>query len=234
LLYFFVSLGLRKKINKSFWYLIALQGSLHFIIIGEKIFYNGDLGTPRYAIVTQAFSVMLLAISVILILNTLSLFNVRGNLPTLSVAVVIGLLLLRETIPTAQAASSNFRLVAENKRIGSEEFQEEIMRINADLVSTKYHSIVIQVDNVWNYEPAYAISQYLEFYGGGSPKFLNVTSFPVGPGLETELLKQLNDYSKSGSASWKIEPKNLLKPEKNVYCITFNGAQKDSKICDNK
>lgn len=234
LLYFFVSWGLQRKWHKSFWYIIALQGTLHLIIIGEKIFYNAEMGNLRYAVITQIASLLLIAVSTILVLNVATLVvGSRGYLVNTAVVSLFGLLLLRETIPAAQLGKSNFDLVAENARVGNQYFQNQIAKITQDISETKYDAIVIQISYVWDYEPAYALSQYLEFYGGELPKYLNVVPFPVGPGPETSMLATLNDIAENGEPKWMIEPKKSLVKENNKYCITLNNAPKDSNICDN-
>ena len=234
LLYFFVSWGLQKKWHTSFWYIIALQGTLHLIIIAEKIFYNAEMGNLRYAVMTQIASLLLIAVSIILVLNVATLvIGSRGYLLNIGVVLLFGLLLLRETIPSAQLGKSNFDLVAENARLSNQYFQNQITKIREDISRTKYDAIVIQISYVWDYEPAYALSQYLEFYGGELPKYLNVVPFPVGPGSETSMLATLNDIAENGEPKWMIEPKKSLEKAENKYCITLNNAPKDTNICDN-
>jgi hypothetical protein len=233
LIYFIVAKVLRKRLHRSFWYILILEGNLHVLIISEKIFYNSDFGNLRYAIITQISSLLLLAVSIILVLNTLLLINSSRYFFNAGVVIVFGLLLLREIIPTAQQIKANFELVTENARVGTEGWQNLLTDIRDDLLKTKVDAIVIQINNVWDFEPAYAFSQYLEFYGDGLPKYLNVTSFSVGPGLETELLRQLNDYAKYGNSTWMIEPNNSLAIEKVNYCVAWSKGPKDTTICDN-
>jgi hypothetical protein len=234
LLYFFVSWGLQKKWHKSFWYIIALQGTLHFMTICEKIFYNAEFGNLRYTVITQISSLLLTAVSIILLLNAATLIiGSQGNLFNTGLVLVFGLLLLREVIPAAQLAKSNFDLVAEESRLSSQFFQNQITKIRGDISKNKYDAIVIQISYVWDYEPAYALSQYVEFYGGELPKYLNVVPFAVGPGIETSLLASLNSIAENGSSSWMIEPKKSLENANNRYCVTLNNAAKDTSICDN-
>jgi hypothetical protein len=149
------------------------------------------------------------------------------------VALIFGLLLLRETIPVAQLAKSNFDLVAENARSGTQLFQNQIDQIRNDLSANEYDAIVIQVNWIWDYEPAYAVSEYLEFYDSELPKYLNVIPFEVNPGEHTYLLESLNNIAEYGSAGWMIEPKSSLENATNRYCVTLNNATKDTNICDN-
>jgi hypothetical protein len=233
-LYFVVSWLKTKKWHRSFWYMIALQGTLHFMIISEKIFYNSGINNLRYAVITQIASLLLIAVSIILILNVIHLlFGTPRYLLTSIIILVFSLLLLRETVPATQLAKSNFDLVAKNARLGGEYFQGLISKTVQDISTTKYDSIVIQISYVWDYEPAYALSQYLEFYGGDLPKYLNIIPFSVAPGIETSLLAGLTNTAKNGSSSWNIEPNKSLIPENKNYCITLNNAPKDTTICDN-
>lgn len=234
LLYFFVSWGLQKKWHKSFWYIIALQGTLHFMIICEKIFYNAEMGNLRYQVITQIASLLLIAVSTILVLNVATLVvGSRGYLLNTAVVLLFGLLLFRETIPAAQLAKSNFDLVAKDARSGTQFFQNQIAKIRDDLSANEYDAIVIQVSYIWDFEPVYAVSQYLEFYSGELPKYLHVMPFPVNPGLETNLLESLNSIAEDGYTAWMIEPKSSLENATNRYCITLNNATKDTNICDN-
>jgi len=234
LIYFIVSGVLRKRLHRSFWYILTLECTLHFLIISEKIFYNNNLNNLRYAVITQVSSILLLAVSIILILNTLLLINSSRYFLNAGLVIVFGLLLLRETIPAAQQAKANFELVAENARLGSEYFQGQLSGIREDLASIEYDAIVIQINNDWDFEPAYAVSQYLEFYGGELPRYLNIIPVSVAPGIETSLLSLLIDIANNGEPSWMIEPNSSLKQENNNYCITLNNAPIDTIVCDNQ
>ena len=136
------------------------------------------------------------------------------------------------------ATYSNFKTSATgnqktalSKAESTSEYQEKIKSIVQALVKRSSENVVIQMNNIWDYEPAYAIIQYLQYYGRGANFFLNLQIPPVPPGLETTLLAQLSDFQLNGSKEWNVKPKPVVLGNNN-FCIVFNGASAVPEVCE--
>lgn len=223
----------RNPLTKGFFFIVLTLFSIYAMIAAEQIFYQGDFSTLRYAAVSLLLSTLGVAIAVVLLLNTFWMLNFSDRLKKAAVILSLSVTLVIISIPKAQVAKVNFDSVAAQGQLGAENFQTQLTKVREDLSSGKFNGIVLQISNVWDYEPAYAFSQYLEFYGNGLPKYLHVTEFNVAPGLETKLLMQLMDYETNGESTWNIQPRRELPSDSVLYCVTVNQAPVDSGFCDN-
>ena len=136
------------------------------------------------------------------------------------------------------ATYSNFKTsatgnqkIALSKAESSSLYQQKIKDIVQALGNRSSENVVIQMNNIWDYEPAYAVIQYLQYYGRGANFFLNLQIPPVPPGLETTLLAQLSDFQLNGSKDWNVKPKPV-KLGNNNFCIVFNGATAVPNVCE--
>jgi hypothetical protein len=187
----------------------------------------------RYSVVTQILSQLSLGLSVILVMNTISMF--KASEPILVSAAVLGFMVIfiSSTYSNSVVAKANFESVASNAELINTEWQAQLERVNEDLSKKDFDVVVIQMNSVWDYEPAYATSQYLEFYASDLPRYLHLLPFPAGPGLETTLLNQLKVISEFGDTTWLIEPKSSLDSAYKKYCVTLLNAPLDPNLCDN-
>jgi hypothetical protein len=232
LIHIYANILTGKSAGKEFYFILIAQVVISLILLGELIFYPQGFSELRYAIVTQLLSQLSLALSVILIINTISLLRISSILLVSVVVIAFSLSLINSTYSSSIIARSSFESVAIQAR-GNGEWQAQLDRVNDDLSKKDFDAVVIQMNGVWDYEPAYAMSQYLEFYESSLPRYLHLMPFPAGPGLETTLFEQLKVISKNGDATWLIEPKASLDPNSERYCITLNNAPVDPDLCDN-
>lgn len=223
----------RSELSRNFFFIVIAQLSIIAIMAGEHIFYQGDFATLRYAVVGQLLTKLNVALSLILLINTFWLF--KGSLLVKKFIVVFSLVIIAlfTSLPDAVVAKRNFDTVAAQSKSASDGFQSQLQQIRNELPKKDFSGIVIQISNVWDYEPAYAFSQYLEFYGDGLPKYLHVTEFAVAPGLESKLLSQLKDYEANGDSIWLIQPRSQMVKDSINYCVTINGSPIDRVTCNN-
>jgi hypothetical protein len=222
----------RKSVGRQFYFIVIAHVAISLILLGELIFYPQGFSELRYAVVTQVLSKLSLGLSVILAINTIWLIRISDLILVSIVIISFSLILIKSTYSSSMTAKANFESVAIQAR-GNGEWQAQLEQVNEDLSKKDFDVVVIQMNGVWDYEPAYAMSQYLEFYESSLPRYLHLMPFPAGPGLEATLLEQLKVISKNGDATWLIEPKASLDSKSKKYCITLNSALVDPDLCDN-
>lgn len=202
--------------------IIFLTMSLYFILITEFIFYQGDFGEPRYALLSQISSIMIKTIMIITIIDTAFSSMTKPRVLIGCVAVII-IFLSEGTLTNYSISARGNNAIAKSKIQTTRDYQDKVSNIGLALQTGEYSGVLVQIDNVWNYEPAYAISQYLAILGTGLPVSININIEVVAPGLETVLLNQLMDFQENGSSEWKVKPKRETLHLRNL-CIVFNGA----------
>jgi hypothetical protein len=148
----------------------------------------------------------------------------------LGLVVILGFFLSHQIGENYSQSIKTNGAIADSLVLQTEEYQTKLKAIEEALIQKSYRGIVIQLNNVWDYEPAYAISQYVAFLGNGLPVSLKVDIAQVALGLETTLLNQLLEYQSQGSIEWKVLPQSQVMQVDNL-CIVFNGAPADSQIC---
>lgn len=223
--------------TRSFYFILISNVIFVAIRAGEIVFYQGSFANPRYAVVTQLLTLMSYALIGILFANTIWNLNfantVLKNLITVGAVLGIGSILVNHSIKNTLNAYQAFNAVSNDYSLRNENFQNELEKITFELESGDFDALVIQISAVWDYEPAYAFLQYLEFGGQNLPTYLKVIDFPVSAGLEEDLLMALKKFSADGSQVWLVEPLSQLGQSETVYCVTINGAARDVSLCDN-
>ncbi len=202
--------------------LLFLSVSLFFVLIAEHIFYQGSFGEPRYELVSQISTVLIKGAMLIAIIDTASYWRRSVTLPA-GLAFIVALFFSQSTITHYYDSSSNNLAVAQYKTQVTADYQIKISAIAEAIETDEYSGILVQINSVWDYEPAFAVSQYVALLEKSIPLALNVSVASVAPGLETSLLNQLNDFQENGSTVWRVQPRSELLPLRNL-CIVFNEA----------
>lgn len=219
----------RTEIDKNLRVVLFLAITLYFVLITEFVFYQGNFTELRYLLITQISSRLLVFLCAVMIINTI--FATLMKFRTLFGLLVITTFFISNNVfqDYSKSGSSNTEIGIGNAKL-TNEYQNKIAEIEIALQSLRYSSIVIQLNSVWDYEPAYAISQYVAFLGNGLPVSINLVIDTVSPGLETILLEQLKIFQDDGSAEWKLKPKSQTFQTKNL-CIVFNEASAAGQKC---
>ena len=231
LIHVYANIFANRTVSKTFYFILCSQITISLALLGELIFYPQGFSELRYAVVTQLLSKIAVGLSVILLLNTIRESKISEPIVSFAVIFAFSYMLLNSTYSNSLISKAAFESVA-NQASGNK-WLSQLEQIQEDLSDKPYDIVIIQMNGVWDYEPAYAMSQYLNFYGEGLPRYLHLMPFPAGPGLETTLLNQLNVIAQNGDATWMIEPSNSMNMSAKKYCITFNDAQIDQAMCDN-
>jgi hypothetical protein len=219
---------------RSFIVPLTLVMSMQFIVLSEFVFYNGNFTDARYLAISEISNLITVAICLVLFINKFANIGLEKLLARPRFVFFIALAISALIVPSAMNARTSFETEANYWKSKNETFQENLSIIRSELSTNMYSAVVIQIDGVWDYEPAYAMSQYLEFYEAYLPRFLNVMPINAGPGIETQLVKQLNEYAVNGDGTWLIDPISTLNLKSKVYCVAFNEAAKDRAICHNR
>ena len=222
-----------RTVSKTFYFILCSQITISLALLGELIFYPHGFSELRYAVVTQLLSKIAVGLSVILLLNTIKESKISEPIVAFTVILAFSYMLFNSTYSNSLISKAAFESVANQSSGNNNKWQSQLEQIQEDLSVKPYDIVIIQMNGVWDYEPAYAMSQYLNFYGEGFPRYLHLMPFPAGPGLETTLLNQLNVIAQNGDATWMIEPSNSMNMSAQKYCITFNDALIDQAMCDN-
>jgi hypothetical protein len=222
-----------RALSRNFYFIVAAILSSITIMAAEQIFYQGDFSILRYAMVTQLLTKLSFALALILALNTIWVFKSSGHQKLSIMIPLLAIITVLISSPPVSSAKSSFDSVVAQSRVSTEEFQMHLDQISSDTSAKEFSGIVIQINNVWDYEPAYAFSQYLEFYGNGLPRNLLVTEFSVAPGLESKLLAELKDYELNGDSVWLVKPKAQIVSGSLLYCVTINRLAIVGAICSN-
>jgi hypothetical protein len=222
-----------RSVGKEFYFIIISHVVISFVLLGESIFYPQGFSELRYAIVTQLLGQLSLGLSAILVINTISILRVSDPILVSAVVLAFIAIMIKSTYSSSIVAKANFESIAIGTELTNAPWQAHLNKIVDDLSKKDFDVVVIQMNNVWDYEPAYATSQYLKIYASGQPRYLHLMPFPAGPGIEATLLEQLKIISKSGDAAWLIEPKASLDSGYMAYCVTFRNAAIDPNLCDN-
>jgi hypothetical protein len=202
---------------------------LYLLLATEFVFYQGSFGELRYQLITELSSNLLVFILIAVVLSTFSLVMPHREV-VLGLVVILGFFLSHQIGENYSQSIKTNGAIADSLVLQTEEYQTKLKAIEEALIQKSYRGIVIQLNNVWDYEPAYAISQYVAFLGNGLPVSLKVDIAQVALGLETTLLNQLLEYQSQGSIEWKVLPQSQVMQVDNL-CIVFNGAPADSQIC---
>jgi hypothetical protein len=148
---------------------------------------------------------------------------------------IVSLALLTFSFP---ATYSNFKTsVTGNQKIAlstaksNSEYQEQIKVIVRALSNRSSANVVVQMNSTQDYERAYAIIQYIQYYSRGTKFFLNLQIPSVSTGLETALLAQLSDIQLNGSKKWNVQPKPTELRNNNL-CIIFNRTTAVPSVCE--
>ena len=200
-------------------------------IVLEHIFYMGNFSEPRYTLVTEISKTLLLLVAIFstvgLVVDVLGTRHVQALVSSLAIL----LFSFQATYSNFKTSATGNQKTALSKAESSSVYQQKIKDIVQALGNRSSESIVIQMNNIWDYEPAYAVIQYLQYYGRGANFFLNLQIPPVPPGLETTLLAQLSDFQLNGSKDWNVKPKPVELGNNN-FCIVFNGAAAVPDVCE--
>ena len=233
LIHIYANIITRKSMRKEFYFIVTAHVVISFVLLSESIFYPQGFSELRYSVVTQILSQLSLGLSVILVMNTISMFKASEPILVSAAVLAFMVIFISSTYSNSVVAKANFESVASNAELINTEWQDQLERVNEDLSKKDFDVVVIQMNSVWDYEPAYATSQYLEFYASDLPRYLHLLPFPAGPGLETTLLNQLKVISEFGDTTWLIEPKSSLDSAYKKYCVTLLNAPLDPNLCDN-
>ncbi len=200
-------------------------------IVLEHIFYMGNFSEPRYTLITEISKTLLLLIAIFstvgLVIDVLGTRHVQARLASLALL----LLAFPATYTNFKTSATGNQKTALSKAESTSAYQQKIRDIVQALGNRSSENVVIQMNNIWDYEPAYAVIQYLQYYGRGANFFLNLQIPPVPPGLETTLLAQLSDFQLNGSKDWNVKPKPVELGNNN-FCIVFNGAAAVPNVCE--
>ena len=207
-----------------------ISGFFVLQIILEQIFYKGNFGEPRYALITEISKTLLYLIAIFSALGLITDILSKRRLRAVSVSLTLILLSFPATYSNYKTSISNNQKIALSKVESTRTYQEKIESIVQAIDNRSSENVVIQMNNIWDYEPAYAIIKYLQYYSKGSNFYLNLQIPPVQPGLETILLAQLSDYQLNGSEVWNVKPRPTELGSNN-FCITFNGAAGVLGVC---
>ena len=219
----------REEIGKNFRVLLFLTFTLYFGLITEFVFYQGDFTELRYLLITQISSKLLVFLCVVVIFN--AIFSTLIKSRTLFGLLVIAIFFVsHQALEDYSRSRNNYIEIGIKNATLTNEYQNKIAEIKIALRSQRYSGIVIQLNSVWDYEPAYAISQYAAFLGNGLPVSINLIIGTVSPGIETILLEQLKGFQDDGSSEWNLESKSQSFQTKNL-CIVFNEASAAEQKC---
>jgi hypothetical protein len=219
----------RTEIDKNSRVVLFLAITLYFVLITEFVFYQGNFTELRYLLISQISSRILVFLCLAMIFNTI--FSTLTKFRTLFGLLVITTFFISNNVfqDYSKSRSSNIEIGIKNATL-TNEYQNKIAEIEIALQSQRYSGIVIQLNSVWDYEPAYAISQYAAFLGNGLPVSVNLIIGTVSPGIETILLEQLKGFQDDGSSEWNLKSKSQSFQTKNL-CIVFNEASAAEQKC---
>jgi hypothetical protein len=210
---------------------LLISGFFVMQIVFEHIFYMGNFGALRYTLLTDISKILLLQIAIFSTVGLVVDILGKRHFRTL----VVSLALLSFSLP---AIFSNFKnSVISNQKTAlsraenTREYQQKIKDIVQALSERRTANVIIQVNDVGDYEPVYSLIQYLQYYSPGFSFFLNLQIPPVSPGLETTLLAELSEVQLNGSKRWNVKPKPLEWGSNNL-CIVFNGAPAVPNVCE--
>jgi hypothetical protein len=198
--------------------------------VTEYIFYQGIFTEPRYKILTGVTELILVFIVSILITETFNTLKIESIIRTPITAMALCLLLM-VTSSRYLKSTQEFNIVALQKISGNEKFQSQISQINTTLKNGDFDAVVIIVNNVWEYEPVFTISHFISYDYGEIPKYLKLNELVVSPGLEQELVKQMNDIASDGSKKWGITRGPIPTTQKNL-CVALRNGFVDPNICE--
>lgn len=199
-------------------------------LVTEQIFYLGNLSELRYTIISEISEMILmyLAVACCLKMFTVLLGKTRTMLYTINFAVAFIFLF---SLPTAfiRTLENNHQLI-DSKITATRAFQTSIAQIVSLLKKDSYNQIVLQLNNIWNYEPAYAVLQYINYHEDNVSSFLSLKIPSVNDGLETDLLRQLEKIRDNGSDTWHVNP-ITEKLSNRSLCVVFGDAGGDPEVC---
>ena len=208
-------------------------------IVFEHVFYKGNFPVLRYTLVTEISKTLLLLMAVFsaigLIVDVVSKLTFKTEVACLALLVLL--------FPTTyskydNSVTSNKKVALDNAETTSA-YQKKIETI-VNALDGNYSSVVIQLNNIWDYEPASAVIRYLQFYGRNPIFFLNLQIPSVQPGNESALLAQLTEYERYGSELANVTPGpsefGNVKPRpselgNNNFCVVFYGASGLPDVC---
>jgi hypothetical protein len=203
---------------------------MSLVPLTEYIFYQGMFTEPRYQILTDLTELMLFFIVLTLIIEGLHALKINTFIRMSVTAATFSILF---TISSMQYLDSvgEFELTASQKIDGNNKFSDQISRIDETLKNGDFDSVVLIVNNVWEYEPIFTTSHFITYLYGEIPKYLQLNEMSISPGLEQKLLDQMNGFSTDGSEEWGIT--NGPVPKSNeTLCVALQIGDVDPNICD--
>lgn len=203
---------------------------VNLVSISEYIFYRGQFTEPRYRVLTDLTEVLQVLFVIALVIEVLYNQQLQLVIRQGTVAVTSCILCVLSSVQYVDSAQE-FEKIGEQKIEGSKKFKSQISHIGDKLKKDDFDSVVIIINNVWEYEPAFSISHFISFEHGVISKYLKLNQMSVNSEFEQELLDQMIRFSKNGSKEWGITEGPIPLSGKNL-CVALQSGFTDPDICD--
>lgn len=205
-----------------------------YLPITEFVFYSGRFEALRYRFVTElCVWIVTLAIlfTILQFLQQLPLVNQRRQLLTA--------ILVSATLPFyGRHFENQSKVIAEKTKRNidiTQKWNANLDVLRQQLLGTKEQWLVIQVDDIWSFEPAYSVSQYARYLAGVIPVTLNLKYQAEDDGIEADLNRKLIEIRDFGDDAWNVIPGHEFwtrDVSDYITCITFGAAAADEHLCD--
>ncbi len=225
-----IDISLKNQFSKTMCFISMSSIIFYLWIVFEFAFYRGDI-SYRYGIITQVSVLLILALFLTGLLNLISMF-LKTNSQLVSVYVLSATICFAFAYLPAKSSANTLKDIGTSKSYETSLFQDRLSTILDEINYQKSNAIILQVNGIWDYEPAFAMTQYLNYWNSVLPMYLLVDIPSVNSDFEQRLLNQLISKSENGDLVWGIDPFETSLTSRN-YCITFNGSPPNPTYCGN-